>query len=117
MRLPPTHEAAVLYSADCVEPAIAVLKAEIKDAAGKANRQAWLMLFDMYQASGNRAEFDALSILFTVKFETSPPPWVVSDEATSDPRRSPLSRERKDLFPIKPGPGGEILEEVARFRA
>jgi anti-anti-sigma regulatory factor len=116
MRLPPAHEAAVLYAADNSDAAIAVLKAEIKDAAGKGNRQAWLMLFDLYQAAGNRAEFDALSILFTVKFEQSPPVWSATDEGAADPRRSPQSRERKDLFTVKPGPGGEILEEIAKFR-
>ena len=117
MRLPPAHEAAVLYSANCSEAAVAVLKAEIKDAAGKSNKQAWLMLFDLYQAAHNRAEFDALSILFTVKFEQSPPVWADGEEGAGDPRRSPQSRERKDLFALKPGPEGAILAEIEKFRA
>lgn len=117
MRLPPAHEAAVLYSANCNEAAVAVLKAEIKDAAGKGNKQAWLMLFDLYQAAHNRAEFDALSILFTVKFEQSPPVWTDGEEGAGDPRRSAQSRERKDLFALKPGPEGEIFAEIEKFRA
>jgi hypothetical protein len=56
---------------------------------GRNNKQAWLMLFDLYQVASNRTEFDALALLFTVKFEQSPPAW--SDrggESPSDPRRA-----------------------------
>ena len=116
MRLPAAQEAAVLYSANCGDAAIALLKSEIKDTAGKGNKQAWLMLFDLYQAAPNRQEFDALSMLFTVKFEQSPPPWAEGGDSTADPRRAFESRERKDLFVIKPGPGGEIAAEIEKFR-
>src|ERR1043165_9290919 len=67
--LPTAQESAVLYSANHSDAAAALLRAEIKDAMGRNNKQAWLMLFDLYQLANNRAEFDSLSMLFTVKFE------------------------------------------------
>ena len=116
MRLPIAQEAAVLYSAGFNDAAVALLKSEIKDATGKNNKQAWLMLFDLYQAVQNRAEFDALSMLFTVKFEQSPPVWAESVGAENDPRRSSQSRERKDLFVFKPNASGELAAEIEKFR-
>lgn len=117
MRLPPAQEAAVLYSANFAEAAIALLKAEIKDAVGKNNKQAWLMLFDLYQALQNRAEFDALSMLFTVKFEQSPPVWAEGGDAANDPRRATKSGERKDLFVLKADASGSLAAEIEKFRA
>src|SRR5687767_9459094 len=84
--LPVAQEAAVLYAANAAEAAVALLKAEIKDAMGRNNKQAWLMLFDLYQLGSNRAEFDSLSMLFTVKFEQSPPAWSDNSDAAGDPR-------------------------------
>ena len=53
--LPAAHEAAILFSAGHTEAATALLKAEIKDAMGRNNQQAWLMLFDLHQHAANRA--------------------------------------------------------------
>jgi len=114
--LPTAQEAAVLYSANHADAAAGLLNAEIKDAVGRNNKQAWLMLFDLYQVSRNRQEFESLSMLFTVKFEQSPPMWV-DDIESSDPRRNNQSRERKDFFALKPTPGGEVLAEIDKFLA
>jgi anti-anti-sigma regulatory factor len=75
------------------------------------------MLFDLYQIAANRAEFDALALLFTVKFEQSPPAWIErSSDASGDPRRT-QSRERKDYYAFKPGPDGELAADIAKFVA
>jgi ABC-type transporter Mla MlaB component len=117
MALPVAQEAAVLYAANHPEMAIAVLKSETKDPVGRNNKQAWLMLFDLYQVAQNRAEFDSLSMLFTVKFEQSPPAWAdAADGAAADPRRT-QSRERKDFFALKPSAHGEIAGEIDKFVA
>ena len=113
--LPAPQEAAVLYSANHAQAATHLLRAEIKDAAGRNNKQAWLMLFDLYHAAQNRAEFDSLSMLFSVKFEQSPPAWADSADSASDPRRSAQSRERKDFFALKPNAQGELAAEIDRF--
>jgi anti-anti-sigma regulatory factor len=112
---PPLYEAAILYAADCYEAAQEKLKEHLKHKEGKDSIRVWLMLFDLYQLTHNHQEFDALSMLFTVKFERSPPVW--SDSAgNSDPRRKE-KRDRKDFFAMKPGPDGAILAEIDRFEA
>src|SRR5262249_23978501 len=83
--LPPRQEAALLYAGNFADAAIALLKAEIKDPAGRNNKQAWLMLFDLFQITSKRDEFDSLSMLFSVKFEQSPPVWADTADAASDP--------------------------------
>jgi anti-anti-sigma regulatory factor len=115
--LPTAQEAAVLYAANHAAAATELLRAEIKDAMGRNNKQAWLMLFDLYQIANNRAEFDALALLFTVKFEQSPPAWIDrGTEASGDPRRA-QGRERKDFHAFKPGADGELAADIARFVA
>lgn len=112
--LPAAQEAAVLYSANHAGSAIALLRNEVKDAMGRNNKQAWLMLFDLYQLAANRQEYDALAMLFTVKFEQSPPAWIDAGDASVDPRRM-ASRERKDFFALKPGPDGELATEIEKI--
>jgi anti-anti-sigma regulatory factor len=113
-QLPIAQEAAVLYSAGHADAAISILKAEIKDATGRSNKQAWLMLFDLHQLAANREEFDALAMLFTVKFEQSPPAWTESGDQGADPRRG-LSRERKDLYTFKPDADGQLAADIGAF--
>jgi anti-anti-sigma regulatory factor len=114
--LPTAQEAAILYAANHADGAASVLKGEIKDAVGRNNKQAWLMLFDLHQVAQNRQEFDSLSMLFTVKFEQSPPVWAEGGDAANDPRRN-QSRERKDFFALKPSPTGELAGEIDKLRA
>jgi ABC-type transporter Mla MlaB component len=92
-----------------------VIKEYMRDPAGKNNLRAWVMLFDFYQLTHNRKEFDALSMLFTVKFERSPPVWADSDES-GDPRRKE-KRERKDFFAFKPAADNALLSEIDRLEA
>ena len=114
--LPTAQEAAVLYSANHLPAAVALLKHEIKDPLGRNNKQAWLMLFELHQLTPNREEYDSLSMLFTVKFEQSPPAWSESGDAGGDPRRS-QSRERKDFFALKPTADGDLAGEIDKFVA
>lgn len=113
--LPTAQEAAVLYAANHPEAAANVLKAEIKDSVGRNNKQAWLMLFDLHQVAQNKQEFESLSMLFTVKFEQSPPGWADNTDSPTDPRRT-QSRERKDFFALKPNASGELAGEIEKLR-
>lgn len=85
------EEAAIMYAngqSDVVEQ---MLKTAIEeDMLGDLTRNAWWMLFDLYQITGKKQEFENLSIDFASKFETSPPGWIESsrDEA---PAASPAS--------------------------
>ncbi|HYF59135.1 MAG TPA: hypothetical protein VEA81_09275 [Burkholderiaceae bacterium] len=70
------EEAAVLYSNGQGAAAATVLWQAIKDEQlGGHARQAWEMLFDLYQASGRKDDFESLAIDFSARFETSPPTW------------------------------------------
>ena len=112
---PALYEAAILYAADCYDAARETLKEHLKTKDGKDSIRTWLMLFDLYQLTHNRIEFDALSMLFSVKFERSPPAWAESTES-NDPRRKE-KRERKDFFPLTPAPDGALLGEIDKFEA
>ncbi len=85
--LPPAfEEAAVLYSNGQANAAATILWQSTKDpATGGHARQAWALLFDLYQATGRKEEFESLAIEFSARFETSPPAW---DEAIVPPQRS-----------------------------
>lgn len=39
------------------------------------DRRAWLMLLDLYAATGREAQFERLALDYAVRFETSPPVW------------------------------------------
>jgi len=110
---PALYEAAILYAADCCDAAEETLKEHLKTKDGKDSLRTWLMLFDLYQLTHNRKEFDTLSMLFTVKFERSPPVWAEVTE-TSDPRRKE-KRERKDFFTLTPAADGALLGEIDKF--
>ena len=114
--LPSAQEAAVLYAANHADAAIELLRAEIKDPVGRNNKQAWLMLFDIYQTAQNRAEYEAFSMLFSVKFEQSPPAWSEAEGDALDPRRT-QNRDRKDFFALRTPPGGYLATEIEKFLA
>ena len=61
-------------------------------------------------------EFDALSMLFTVKFEQSPPAWIERRRRAAATRGARQSRERKDFFALKPDADGELAADIDKFR-
>ncbi|RPH44852.1 MAG: hypothetical protein EHM87_08860 [Burkholderiales bacterium] len=88
--LPPAfEEAAVLYSNGQATAAASVLWQAIKDntLAGHT-RQAWSLMFDLYQAIGRREDFESLAIDFSARFETSPPTWDESVAPPPEPTRA-----------------------------
>jgi anti-anti-sigma regulatory factor len=72
----PLEQAAVMFANGQAEAAVKALKAAI--AAGNLGdfaAQAWLMLFDLYQAQGRKEQHEELALEFVVKFERSAPAW------------------------------------------
>jgi anti-anti-sigma regulatory factor len=110
---PAVYEAAILYAADHYDAAREVLKEHMRTKEGKGNTRTWLMLFDLLQITHNKREFDALSMMFTVQFERSPPAWSTTS-GDADPRRKE-KRERRDLFVMQPAIDGALLAEIDRF--
>lgn len=75
------EEAAILYASSQSQMAEQVLRTAIdSDTMGEQASKAWLMLFDLYQFTGRQPDFDALSVEYASKFETSPPSWRSNDE-------------------------------------
>ncbi len=112
---PVIYEAAILYAADYYDAARETLKEHMKTDEGKSSIRTWLMLFDLLQLTHNRREFEALSMMFTVQFERSPPAWT-AESGDTDPRRKE-KRERKDLFLMAPDANGALLSEIDRLEA
>ncbi len=80
------EEAAILYASQQSTMSEQVLRAAIDDdLLGDSTAKAWLMLFDLYQFTGRQADFDALSIAYASKFETSSPSWRSDDEQAAMP--------------------------------
>jgi anti-anti-sigma regulatory factor len=75
--LPPElEEAAILYANGQPQPAAATLKAAIARGGLDQNaHHAWRMLFDVLQAIGDKAGFEAVALDFAARFEKSPPAW------------------------------------------
>lgn len=71
------EEAAIMYANGQFEVVEQLLQTAItEDLLGDAAAEIWLMLFDLYQITGNQQQFENLSISYASKFETSPPAWV-----------------------------------------
>ncbi len=88
--LPPDlEEAAILFANEQARAAADTLEAAIaRDDLGDALRPAWRMLLDILQYLDRRADFDARSVAFAARFETSPPAWRGAVPAQAAPRRA-----------------------------
>ncbi|MGV3655418.1 MAG: STAS domain-containing protein [Noviherbaspirillum sp.] len=76
------EEAAILFAND--QPALVedMLRGAIADGKPEqATKDIWWMLFDLYQITGQQQQFEALSIDYASRFETSPPSWVKPEPA------------------------------------
>jgi len=76
---PAIEEAAILYANGQALPAATVLidaiRADMHGPITPTTMQAWLMLFDLHQVLGKKAEFESLGIDFTVRFDVPAPVW------------------------------------------
>jgi len=85
------EEAAVLFANGQTDEALARTSTALEtEDLGLWNLQVWLMLFDLLQQLGRKAEFEEKALDFVVKFERSPPVWV--DAPTAAARANPNMR-------------------------
>lgn len=68
-------EIAILYSQGQYQLAAGLLHSNLAQAAEPG---LWWLLFDLYQLLDQREDFDALSLAYAQRFETSPPGWSAS---------------------------------------
>lgn len=98
--LPPDlEEAAILYANGQAQAAAATLRASIARGGRDAHAmQAWRMLFDVLQAAGTRADFEAVALEYAARFEVSPPAWQEC-AAEAPPARRPASVSSSVVLP------------------
>ncbi|HEY4375464.1 MAG TPA: STAS domain-containing protein [Burkholderiales bacterium] len=72
---PVLEEAAILYANHQDDAALAALEDAARDKSlpNAPARQAWLLLFDLYENLGLREAFEEAAVQFAMRFETSPP--------------------------------------------
>lgn len=71
---PAVEESAILYANGQAAAAESLLRDSLAG-FGHSERLPWWMLFDLYQATGQEAEFESIAIDYASHFETSPPAW------------------------------------------
>jgi len=69
------EQAAVLYANAQDEAARAMLESAVRVHRSGPGERLWLMLFDLYRLTGQKADFEALEIDYAQAFERSPPTW------------------------------------------
>lgn len=69
------EEAAILYANGQDEAARSVLENAVRIHHFGPGERLWMMLFDLYRLTGQKAAFDTLGIDFARSFEKSPPAW------------------------------------------
>jgi ABC-type transporter Mla MlaB component len=85
---PVLEEAAILFANEQDAVAEQMLRMAIADEAD-GGADAWLMLFDLYQATARQTDFEHLSIDYARRFETSPPAWRKTASAAAGGRTLP----------------------------
>jgi len=112
--LPVLQEAAVVYSTGQSDEAAMILWQAIKeDHLGRHTRYAWAMLFDLYQASGRRPEFESLGIVYASRSESSPPAW--SDELAPSAASPNSSLAASTIvFPVRLG--ADAVKQVEQMQ-
>jgi anti-anti-sigma regulatory factor len=115
---PELEEAAILYANAQPQAAAATLRAALERGRLEGHaRQAWLMLFDVLQAAGEKAQFESLAIEYAARFERSPPPWP-EGQIESEPSESSGRAPTVVRIPIRlDGAASRQLETARRALA
>ena len=73
---PAEEQAAILFANGANQAVAPILQAELKEIRGKRHLETWLMLFELYQQTGDRAGHEILGLEFVLEFEKTPPIWL-----------------------------------------
>ncbi|MES2716828.1 MAG: hypothetical protein V4795_13750 [Pseudomonadota bacterium] len=88
------------------------------NAARAGHAETWLVLFDLYRATGQQQKFELLSLEFTNRFDRSPPQWYSLPRRVADA----TAEERPDTRGVKGdigwvSPAVLDVEAVGRLRS
>lgn len=87
---PEFEEAAVLFANGKVGETATLLNRYLLDHPDSRDPLPWHMLFDLYEASGQREPFEDAAVEYAVKFERSPPTWHPRGQAPAPASPAPL---------------------------
>jgi ABC-type transporter Mla MlaB component len=112
---PVIEEAAILYANGQIDMVEQVLRDAIRDdTLGSDALTVWRMLFELYQLTGKRPQFDTLSIDYASKFETSPPAWI--ETAVEQPVAPVAARKSVPTVPFSGRLDGSIVKLLERAK-
>lgn len=80
---PEVEQAVLFYANGRTGEAAESLRQAINGQASNA-QQAWQLLFDLYETTGQRQSFEELALDYAVRLERSPPTWLASRAASKD---------------------------------
>lgn len=83
------EQAAVLYANAQDGAARSLLEDSIRVHRYGPGERLWLMLFELYRLTGQKAPFDVLALDYAKAFERSPPAWGVADSEVQKPVPKP----------------------------
>jgi ABC-type transporter Mla MlaB component len=99
--LPPMiEEAAILFANGQAKESVDSLKHAI--GSGELENQvqtAWVMLLDVYQSTGQRAEFENTALDYAARFEASPPAWLEETSVEQKPEAKKGAMAATVIFP------------------
>jgi ABC-type transporter Mla MlaB component len=118
--LPPMiEEAAILFANGQISESAQSLKHAIT--SGELENQvqtAWVMLLDVHQTTGNRAEFENTALDYAARFEASPPAWQESANTDVKPETKKSSLAATIVFPaIIDGEVNKQIEQLHKGSA
>lgn len=101
------EEAAMLYANGQDSAVRALLEQSTRSYRSAKGERLWLMLFDLYRLSGQKAPFEALEVEYAEFFEKSPPIW----------RDAAVSSVSSPAMPTVLFKGDLVADNVAAFDA
>jgi ABC-type transporter Mla MlaB component len=113
--LPPMiEEAAILFANGQINESAQSLKHAIT--SGELENQvqtAWVMLLDVHQATGNRAEFENTALDYAARFEASPPAWLETANADTKPEIKKSAMAATIVFPAIID--GDVVKQIEQL--
>ena len=106
------EQVAIMHANQETAEAIPVMQEELAQVRGKHRLETWLMLFELYQQTGERAAYDALGLEFVVEFEKTPPIW--RQQGKTPAKAAPVS-VNQCIFGAKLT-AATLDKELAKFR-
>lgn len=82
------EEAAMLYANAQDGPVRVLLENALRSHRSPLSERLWLMLFDLFRLTGQKAAFEALEIEYAQAFEKSPPVWRESGAPAGAPAKA-----------------------------